>query len=164
MQGRLARIDGGIITMVGPQGEQSFTFDTTTEVRRPVGYAIVADRNLSRLRVDDFISVSADRRADGLVVARSIVANSFLGREGLIEAWGDSYLDVRLRLDRNTLDFAPKLTRVLVGPETAFERMDAAGKRSPAQREDFLAGRFVTIQGSQADDGTLLAVNIAIGP
>jgi len=154
LTGHLVRMEPDMFVVADDEGELSVYVHPRTEVVRGVGLSLVTDNDLSRLQLNDSLWVSAEVRPDGTMFARQITANGFVTRDGVIEARGAGFIDVRPRLGQGP---ASESMRVWISPAARVEWTDAGGARSFGYVTDLLVGRRVVFQGFRADDGTWVA-------
>ena len=160
--GRLAAMDGDVLTIVDGEGDHLVVADDATILSRPSGHQWATDRDLSRLRIGDSVAVAGHRQPDGSLLAVVLSANAFVTHDGIITSRAQDYMDVRLRLDRLSTEYAEDSTRVWFAPGLNVEQLRPLGGKEPRSVGDLQVGTWVSFQGFFADNGDWVALYVYV--
>ena len=155
--GYLARVDGDELTIVDGEGDHLVKVDQQTILSRPAGHEMVTNRDLSRLRLGDNVFVSGHHQQNGTLRAAVLSVNVFVTRDGVIDATGPDYLDVRLREGRLSTNYAEDITRIWIAAAARIEWLRPGGRKEAVDHRDFEVDAWISFQGFFADNGDWVA-------
>ncbi len=158
LYGRVSSIDGDVLMLADGEGDKEVQLDAATIVARPVGHTWSVDRDHSRLRIGDDVTIAGHPQPDSSLLAVVVSANIYVTHDGIITAIAADHFDVRMRKDRLSTQYNDEPTRIWLAPDVTFEQ--AGTTMQPGSSNDLAVGRWVSFQGFHADNGDWVALYV----